>query len=321
MSAERGRKRKFDSMSISVPKSKPGASHLNVTDPALVKMPTIMTLTGQAGKGKTTAAVNFLEKMKRNELCDRIFLISPTANSNQKLWSEMNLPIDDEDTWHPDAANVIEEIQNKIKEERDEYEKYKEEMEQYRQMIRAFQGTGNITQKVALNAFNFVTMKQGQAELRRPTHKWNGKIPVLWMFFDDCQGNRIFKNNSGLSRMAIEHRHQGQFSDGGAVGVSMLLNLQNFKDRSDGCPKPVRSNSKQFGLFYTRDNKERDAVAEEAGGVTDPQTLLQKWDEATAPMTPRFLLVDKEPVDGKTVFRQNFDTPLDPPPEVTGAAG
>jgi hypothetical protein len=258
--------------------------------------------------------------MKRSGYCDRIFLVSPTANSNQKLWSEMGLPIADEDTWHPDTSNVINDIQKKIEEERDEYETYRDEMAQYKKMVKAFQGTGSITQKARLNAFNFITIKQGQPELCEPTHKWGGKIPVMWMFFDDCQGNRIFKNNSGLSRMAIEHRHQGQLSDGGALGVSMLLNLQNFKDRSDGCPKPVRSNSKQFGLFFTRDNKERDAVAEEAGGVTDPQTLLQKWDAAAAPMSPQFLLVDKDPVDGRTVFRQNFDTPLEPPPEITGAA-
>lgn len=135
-------------------------------------------------------------------------------------------------------------------------------------------------------------------------------------FNNSLQGNKIFKSNSELSTLAIEHRHQGQFRDGQAVGISIMVNLQNFKDRSDGCPKPVRSNSQQFCLFFTRDNKEREAVAEEAGGVTDAQTLLEKWDEATQPMKPDFLFVDKRPIDGATVFRQNFDQPLDPPPEL-----
>lgn len=181
------KKRKYNEMTITPPKSKPGAAHIHVTNPALVQMPTIMTLTGQAGKGKTTAAVSFLKKMKDNGFCDRIFLISPTSGSNQKLWKEMELPISEEDTWHPDSPNIIAQVREKIDEERDAYEKYLDELDQYRKMVKAFQGSGNVTQKAALNAINFVQVRQGQAELRRPSHKWNGKIPVLWLLLDDCQ--------------------------------------------------------------------------------------------------------------------------------------
>jgi len=311
-----GGKRKLNEMTIKPPKSQPGASHIQVEDENLVKMPTIMTLTGQAGKGKTTAAVSFLKKMKDNGLCDRIFLVTPTAGSNSQLWKEMELPVAEEDTWHPDSPNVVSQIREKIDDERHQYEEYQKELERYKQMIKQFKGLQHVTQKAKMDAFKFVKMRQGQPDVMKPQHKWNGKIPVLWMLMDDCQGNRIFKPNSGLSNMAIEHRHQGQFKDGGAVGLSLMVNLQNFKDRSDGCPRPVRSNSRQYCLFFTRDQKEREAVAEEAGGVTDANTLLQKWDEATAPLSPNFLFVDKNPINEQWIFRKNFDEPLDPPPEI-----
>jgi len=153
---------------------------------------------------------------------------------------------------------------------------------------------------------------------------FGGKKPVIWALFDDCQGSKVFKHNSGLGKLVISHRHQGQFPEElgeSPLGLSCIFTVQNFRDRADGIPRPVRTNSSMICVFFTRDQKEREAIAEEASGVTDPDTLIQRLDEVTKPFDPSFLLIDKSPINPESnlgVFRKCFDGPVDPPPEVSG---
>jgi len=317
--------KKKNELDIQIPKSAPGAQ-IEVTNEKLFKLPTIAVFTGQAGKGKTTAATNLIRMFNEEKLCDRLIIVSNTTSSNRGFFEELGLPIKDGDIIDPNSPDAINQLQGIIEQERDDYRQYLIELESYKTMLdkqkpdsAADSYQKNLTPKI-------VTIRQGMAEVAHPAtkHRHGGKKPVIWALFDDCQGSKVFKHNSGLGKLVISHRHQGQFPQElgeSPLGLSAVFTVQNFRDRADGIPRPVRTNSSMICVFFTRDQKEREAIAEEASGVTDADTLIQRLDEVTKPFDPSFLLIDKSPINPESnlgVFRKCFDGPVEPPPELTG---
>lgn len=307
-------------LQIQIPDKTPGAS---ITVPEhLPKLPTICIATGQAGKGKTTATFNLLKFYRENNLCDRVFLVSPTTQSNASFVEEFQLPIHEQDTFKPNEKGIVQKIMDEVERERDDYVRYLEDKKRYERMRKMLQEYPQSTFMNQSGSYenNVISYTQGKIDLQPPRHKYGGKKPVLWVLFDDCQGTPVFKASSQISYMAIKHRHLGAFDDGGALGISMVANIQNFRDRNDGIPRPIRSNARQIMIYFTKDEKEREAIGEEAAGVCDKEVLWDRLDKATAPFQPDFLLVDKNPQRPEYVFRKNFDTIMEPPPEVTGKA-
>lgn len=315
--------KKKNNLDIKIPGSAPGAQ-IEVKNEKLFKLPMVAVFTGQAGKGKTTAACNLMRMFKDEKLCDRMIVVSNTTSSNRGFFQELGLPFADEDVIDPNSPDAVKQLEGIIQQERDDYQQYLLEMQNYRAMQKKLQPD---EQKKSKNlASSLLTLRQGMAEVAHPAskHRHGGKKPVIWALLDDCQGSKIFKHNSGLGKLVISHRHQGQFPENLSeppLGLSLVATVQNFRDRADGIPRPVRSNSSLICVFFTRDQKERDAIAEEASGVTDSDTLLARLDEVTKPFDPSFLLIDKSPMNPDSdlgVFRKCFDGPVKPPPEISG---
>jgi hypothetical protein len=312
------------SLNIKVPKQQPGAN-IDVKNEKLFKLPTLAVFTGQAGRGKTTAAANLLRMFHKENLCDRVILISPTTSSNNGMWKELGLPVTPEDTIDPNDPNAVSNIINIVNEERDGYAKYLDELDNYKKMQEKLSQGSKLDITTQKTVDKLVTIKQGQPHVSHPKsmHKHGGKKPVIWAFFDDCQGSKVFNPKNGLGREAIQHRHQGSFEsrpEESPLGLSMVFTVQNFRDRVDGIPKVVRTNAHLIAVFYTKDEKERQAIAEEASGVTDKDTLLDRLDQSTEPFSPDFLLIDKHPINPSSklgVFRKCFEGPVEPPPEVS----
>jgi len=318
-------KKKKSELDIQVPKSAPGAQ-IEVKNEKLFKLPTVATLTGAAGKGKTTAAANLIRMFREENLCDRLIVVSNTTSSNRGFFSELGLPVDENDIIDPNSGDAVGQISSIIEQERDDYRQYLIELESYKAMLDKRKPQTAVEAKQRNLASSIVTIRQGMAEVAHPKtkHRHKGKKPVIWALFDDCQGSKTFKHNSGLGKLVISHRHQGQFPEEfneSPLGLSAVFTVQNFRDRADGIPRPVRTNSSLICVFFTRDERERQAIAEEASGVTDQDTLIDRLDSVTKPFDPSFLLIDKSPINPHSelgVFRKCFDGPVEPPPEITG---
>lgn len=308
---------KTSDLKIKLPSKTPGAK---IETPFyLPKLPSIFISTGQAGKGKTTATANLLRFFRENGCLDRLFIVSPTLGSNAALFREFDLPLQDEDIFDPNSEGIVQKIISEVEKERDEYIRYLEERKRYERLRKLLDGQNKTLVSHQMQEYTgggIVTPRQGHEAVNPPKHKYNGKKPIIFVLLDDCQGTKIFKSRSQLGYMAIKHRHIGEFNDGTALGVSMVVNIQNWRERDDGCPRSIRSNAKVILVYFTKDDKEREAIAEEASGVTDKETLLDRLDKATAPFSPNFLLVDKDPKDPTMVFRRNFDEFMEPPPDV-----
>ena len=57
-----------------------------------------------------------------------------------------------------------------------------------------------------------------------------GKPGVLALFIDDCICSRLMSNRKFFN-LVTRHRWLGQFPEGGAVGLSLMIAIQNYLNR------------------------------------------------------------------------------------------
>jgi hypothetical protein len=137
------------------------------------------------------------------------------------------------------------------------------------------------------------------------------------IYFDDIIGSQLMmgKGAREIGRLCLFHRHLGGFTDPktpGAVGCSMLFNVQSWKTSVGGLPKALRNNLTLMLLFKTTSAKELADIAESVDGEIETQTFLSLCHAAW--QDPHdFLMIDHHPRDAHpSGFRRNFDTFLVP---------
>ena len=151
----------------------------------------------------------------------------------------------------------------------------------------------------------------------KPTHKWGGRVPCLVIYFDDVIGSQLMlgKGAREIGRLCLFHRHLGGFTDPktpGAVGCSMLFNVQSWKTSVGGLPKALRNNLTLMLLFKTTSAKELAEIAESVDGEIEAATFLQLCHSAWRELHG-FLMIDHHPKPHHpSGFRRNFDTFLVP---------
>ena len=82
-------------------------------DPALFKLHTLASFVGERGKGKTNAATNLILRQVKDEYFTRVFLISPTYDSNEVL-HEIPVRPSDVYTDYMNASAAIQDITRKV---------------------------------------------------------------------------------------------------------------------------------------------------------------------------------------------------------------
>ena len=95
--------------------------------------------------------------------------------------------------------------------------------------------------------------------------------------------------------------------EGGALGVSVFIAIQNFSSSSGGCPRAVRNNATSVITFGLKDKKELVQVYESVAGEIEEEDFLQAFEFATAE-PHNFLLIDLHPKpEHPSMFRKNFN--------------
>jgi len=276
---------KINGLDIKVPK---GSAFNFETSSELPKLHQLSLFVAKRGSGKSVAISNFVRLFG----FDRVFIISPTIHSNKQMWTGLPIGLgysfDD-----PDEAGIIQEIIDQIDAERDELVRYREEMKEYEK------------NKKRERSSQFQQLFQSD-ELEKPQHRWNGRIPRLALIIDDCQSSKLFSNRKFLNAVT-RHRHLGQLPEGGALGISMFVAIQNYKANSGGCPRVLRNNCTTLSIFKMKDNKELDAIYEEVAGEVDRETFEDVYAEAT--LEPySFLFIDLHKKDNHpSMFRKCFN--------------
>jgi len=274
------------------------------TGPMLLKAHQNMVVLGKRGSGKSVAITNYLRMLQEDKALDRIFVVSPTFQSNRVIME--NLGIDEADVFDPQTGPAaVEGIIEQIEKERDDYQGYLDALERWKLLKRDLNSVKFIEMvdpNLMLEFFNHTT---GTFEKPEPKYKHKGP-PILALFVDDCQSTPLFRAAKFLN-FITRHRHIGAMEGGGALGVSVFIALQNFSSSSGGCPRAVRNNATSVITFGLKDKKELVQVYESVAGEIEEEDFLQAFEFATAE-PHNFLLIDLHPKkEHPSMFRKNFN--------------
>lgn len=260
----------------------------------LFKLHTLAAFIGPRGSGKTNAAVLLARRYLDDKSINRIFIMSPTIDSNRIFDLLEPDPEDIYKNIHTCLAD-LDDILAKVKIMAQEYEEYKEILKVYKKWKAYERGDGP-----ALSVKEFNLMENNNFE---PPPKVPRPSPLL--IIDDMSHSDIYtpsKKNSFIN-LCLRHRHLFK------VGISIFMLVQTFKT---GIPKCLRQNIQQFFLWPTHDMSQLDAMYEEFANLCSYEDFIHMFQKCTAERH-NFMSIDLNASEPVLQFRKCFDEMLLPP--------
>ena len=270
-----------------------------LTPDHMYKLHSITVVIGKRGSGKSVFVSNALRMFKEAKCLDRILIISPTFGSNKQILNNLDIDLDDDVFEDPDDPTLPERIISIVETEAKAYEDYHEKMKKYKALQKAFKESKLANDELLLEFF-------WNGKFEKPEHRYNGKKPVLALFVDDSQSTRLFSNRKFLN-LITRHRHVGQLKEGGALGISIFIAVQNYKSTNGGLPRTIRNNSTHLAIFRTKDQHELKQICDECSGEVSEDTFYKVYEFAT--QEPHsFLFIDLHKKDNHpSMFRKRLD--------------
>lgn len=267
------------------------------TDKDFIKLHTLTILSGKRGGGKSVAVANLVKKAKQKGYFDRVFLVSPTYESNKLIWDIAG--IEEEDVYEP-TVDVLFKIQDMVQAEKEEWENFVAEKELFKQYKKDMKTKHTINQvdderMIMYYDLGFMDMKS------IPKWKYKNEVPPrLAVIIDDAMGTDLMnKRTAGLTNFCIKHRHIG---DG--LGISVFMLVQSYC-ANGGIARPIRENTTNLFLFKINDEKQIAKVKEECDlPVTD-----EEWNQLCSTAHEKqfnFLMIDFSSKCKAKMFRNGF---------------
>lgn len=243
---------------ITVPKQK--AFQID-TPNDMIKMHTLLLAIGKRGAGKTVAVTSLLKLLKQHKVLDRLFVISPTWDSNKMAFE--GLPVDEEDVFHDPTDDAILEVTKRVKQEARDLMEYKEKVSLKRRVEKALKNMQHDTDVDTIDP-ELLIMAYGKGVLdgEEPYHKWGGRRPVMALFIDDSVGSKMLGSRVFLN-FCLRHRHIGPVDNTG-LGVSVLMASQAYTTAMGGLPKAIRGT---FSSLFTNETSQAFRVVERRQAV------------------------------------------------------
>ena len=235
--------------------------------------PQLHLITAPRGTGKTHLMSKIVLAGIKEKLYDRIFLISPTAQSNLKQLQDLN--IQEEDIFLPDV-DAIQNVINEVELERDEYQKYLDEMKIYQDIIN--NKTNNFTDEDFELIEDFII----EDKLTAPKYKRpNPRRPQCIVILDDIINTPVMSTGSSINRLFTINRHIAPMSGGGALGLGVIILAQSYcTTNGHGISPMIRSNLTELSVFKTKSQPQMDKMMSEFGGAIDIDKFKQAYDIA-----------------------------------------
>jgi hypothetical protein len=251
----------------------------------LFKLHTLAAFIGCRGSGKTNACVLLSKRYLDEGVFNRVFIISPTYESNPQFEA---LRADPGDIYESieGAVDDLRDILDKVESDVADHEKREEYKEVYNRWKRNVQTMKDMN---ILEANDF----------RRPP---NIPKPCPLLIIDDMSHSPLYQpsRKNPFINLCLRHRHLHR------VGITIFMLVQTF---TSGIPKCLRQNVQQYFIWPTHDMTQLEAMYHEFANICTFEQFLDVFREATKEKHS-FLTIDLNPQDETQRFRHNFDTAL-----------
>jgi hypothetical protein len=258
------------------------------THPSLFRLHTLAAFIGPRGSGKTNAAVLLASKYWDDKSINRIFIMSPTIESNRIFDLLQVEPEDIFKNIHTCLAD-LQIITDRVKLMMEEYEIAKEYKRIYKKWLLYQKGKGEAPNVKEFNLLENNNFRPGE-NIPRPS-------PLL--IIDDMSHSDIYtpskKNN--FINLCLRHRHLHR------CGISIFMLVQTFRS---GIPKALRQNVQQFFLWPTHDMSQLQAMYEEFANLCTFEDFLDMYQRCTRERHD-FMSIDLNAPDDLLRFRKCFD--------------
>lgn len=268
----------------------------------LPPLPGLFGYFGVRGSGKTTAAQSMLRKYQSAGLMHRLFVISPTYESNQFLFDGL---IEPEDAFEAANQSSLDEVIRRVDGEAHEWRLHCAHKIIWREFKRQEKeyvlGKRREIDKELLGEI----IQAGLADLEEfPKYKYGDcQHPCMWLLLDDIQSSSLMnpstKIQGNLANLLIKHRHIS-----GRFGINVIMCFQNWKTQTGSLSRALRANLTAVALFGYRDKKICDAIYEEVAQEIDEEAFHKAYDYATEGEKYNHLFVE---FGARIRFRKNFD--------------
>ena len=263
------------------------SKHLPVPDvpEGLFKLHTLAAFIGCRGSGKTNACVLLAQRYLDEGIFNRIFIISPTIESNPQFDTLQPDP-NDIYTSINDAVSDLNDILAKVKQDVDDFEKRQAYKELYTRWIK---------NRASMRDINILEANQYKKPIDSPK-------PCPLLIIDDMSHSPLYQpsQKNPFINLCLRHRHLHR------VGISIYMLVQNFKT---GIPKCLRQNVQQYYLWPTHDMSQLESMYQEFANICTYEQFIELFRAATSEKHC-FLTIDVNASDETQRFRKNFDTAL-----------
>lgn len=270
------------------------------TEPDFPKLHTLCCVSGRRGGGKGVATSNFIKRCKDKNYFQRVYLISPTYESNKSIWDICD--IDPSDVYEP-TVDCLKTIKGLVEAEKEEWDSYIAKKEAYKRYQKDMKRRVLAVDPDDLMMYNDFGFFESPPEWKYPLEV----PPRLALIIDDAMGTDLYnKPSAGLTNFCIKHRHIGQ-----GLGISVFMLVQSYC-AIGSVPRPVRENTTLLLLFKINDENQIKKVKEEADlPITD-----EEWDTMTQQVFSEdynFLLCDFAAKCPTKMFRSGWDNYIQVP--------
>ena len=293
------KQRKLGKYKIQLPKMKAFAVE---SPPDELALHQLNVLVAARGGGKTLAVINKMRHLQNQNLCDRVFMITPTKISNAPILSMIK--ISDDDIYEKPEAESLVAILEKLDEEKAEWNDYLEKVKKY-ERLKKFMLRKD---KSLIDVSKYWDVLGGSQDiLEKPKPKYSAhRPPICHVIIDDCVGSPLFNvsTKSPLVNFLLRHHHVAE-----GMGCSVWLCAQCYIAAQGGLPRSLRENVTSICLFKTKDKKTITKMCDELANTIEPEIFMKAYEAATKEKYS-FLLVDFSCKTPDHQFRIGWDTLL-----------
>lgn len=267
----------------------PNEKHRIKLPDGVPKPPILGMYVAKRGQGKSTSAVRLLQYYTSHTppvfQKDLVFVISPTAESQQHLWDHVGIEKENIYTAYNamEVKGIIDSIILKLESIRKKYEEDQEYLEAYNALVHGKDLTARQ---------QFLLDLRDAQPLEDPT-PW----PRPCLMLDDLSHMKILDKPWFIS-LCLRHRHVA-----GGVSLSMLIICQSLHG---GLSRVVRQNCSLICLFSTHDKTCIDDLYKECSHLLDQDEFVAVFEDATDEFHS-FLAVDLSQTDPNRVFSKRFE--------------